>query len=250
MKNNLLNLKNKICLLSGCNGFIGKAISKKLLSLGSIVIGTDIKEDRSNSGLHMFIKADLNKKNEINKIVSKLKKNYKKIDILINNAGYVASGDKDKKLNKIFYNEKYENLNLTNTIYLTNSLVPILRKSQSASIINISSIYSSLAYDYSLYKNTKMKTPLAYGVSKAGLTHYSKMLSSALAPNIRVNSISPGGIYRKQPKNFIKRYLNKTPLSRMGHENDVANAVIFFSSELSSYITGQNLFVDGGYSIY
>jgi len=94
-----------------------------------------------------------------------------------------------------------------------------------------------------------MKAPLAYGVSKAGLMHYSKMLSTVLAPKIRVNSISPGGIYRKQPKNFIRKYLNKTPLLRMGHENDVVNAVIFFSSELSSYITGQNLVVDGGYSV-
>ena len=94
-----------------------------------------------------------------------------------------------------------------------------------------------------------MKNPLAYGVSKAGLMHYTKMLSTTLAPNIRVNSISPGGIYRNQPKNFLKKYLNKTALLRMCHENDVANAAAFFSSELSSYITGQNLIVDGGYSV-
>ena len=93
-----------------------------------------------------------------------------------------------------------------------------------------------------------MNTPLAYGVSKAGLMHYAKMLSTVVGPKIRVNAISPGGIFRKQPKKFIKRYLNKTPLLRMGNENDVANAVIFLSSELSNYITGQNLIVDGGYS--
>ena len=175
---------------------------------------------------------------------------FKKIDILINNAGYVSDSSISKLTDsKIFYNEKYANLNLTNSIYLTNSLVPLIKKSKSASIINICSIYSLLAYDYSLYKKTNMKTPMAYGVSKAGLMHYTKMLSTALAPGIRVNSISPGGIFRNQPKKFIKRYLDKTPLSRMGHENDVANSVIFLSSELSSYITGQNLVVDGGYSV-
>ncbi len=94
-----------------------------------------------------------------------------------------------------------------------------------------------------------MRPPMAYGVSKAGLMHYTKMLSTALAPGIRVNSISPGGIFRNQPKKFIKRYLSKTPLSRMGHENDVANSVIFLSSNLSNYITGHNLVVDGGYSV-
>ena len=66
--------------------------------------------------------------------------------------------------------------------------------------------------------------------------------------NIRINSISPGGIYRKQPKKFIKKYLEKTPLKRMCKEEDVANAVVFFSSDLSNYITGQNLIIDGGYS--
>lgn len=248
MKNNIINLKNKTIFITGSNGFIGKEISKKFLTLGSKVIGSDLQEDKFNNKLNMFFRVNLNNKNEIDSMVYKIKKKYKKIDILINNASYVGSDDKDFKKDKIFYNEKYENLNLSNTIYLTNSLVPMLKKSQSASIINISSIYSSLAYDYNLYKNTKMRAPLAYGVSKAGLVQYSKMLASALGPKIRINSISPGGIYRNQPKKFIKKYLEKTPLKRMCREEDVANAVVFFSSDLSNYITGQNLIIDGGYS--
>ena len=87
-----------------------------------------------------------------------------------------------------------------------------------------------------------IKIPLGsmgYGVSKAGLKHYTKLLSTALAPKIRVNSVSPGGIYRKQPRKFIKRYIEKTPLLRMGNEPDVVNAVIF-SSNMSSYITSRS----------
>ena len=93
-----------------------------------------------------------------------------------------------------------------------------------------------------------MGNPAAYAASKGGLIQLTRWLSTTLAPEIRVNSISPGGIFRNQPKKFIRRYLDKTPLSRMGHEDDVANTVIFLSSELSSYITGQNIIVDGGYS--
>ena len=74
------------------------------------------------------------------------------------------------------------------------------------------------------------------------------MLSNIVAPKIRVNAISPGGIVRNQPKKFIKRYLSKTPLKRMGREEDIVNAIIYISSDLSSYVTGQNLIVDGGYS--
>ena len=168
---------------------------------------------------------------------------------MVNNASYVGTSNlDDKKANKLFYNEDYENLNLRNTIYFTNKLSSLLIKSKKASVINICSIYSFLGYDYNLYRGTKMRAPIAYGVSKAGLRHYSKMLSNILAPHIRVNSISPGGIFRNQPKLFVNRYLKKTPLSRMGTEDDVVNAIIFFSSDLSSYITGQNLVVDGGYS--
>ena len=249
MNNNFINLKNKLCLITGSNGHIGNAICKRLIKLGAIIIHTDIKKNKMKSKNSFFYKADLNSKNDIDALVQKINKKFKRIDILVNNAGYVEASDIDKKYNKLIYNEEYTKLNLNNTIYLTESIIPILRKSKEASIINICSIYSFLAYDYNLYKGTEMKKPLAYGVSKAGLMHYTKMLSTSLAPKIRVNSISPGGIFRNQPNKFVKKYLLKTPLGRMGHENDVANAVVFFSSELSSYITGHNLVVDGGYSV-
>ena len=249
MKNNLINLKNKFCFVTGSNGYIGKKICEKLLELGAIVIHTDIKKNKIKSKNSFFYKTDLTSKKEIDVLVKKINKQFKKIDVIINNAGHIAEADKSKKNQKIVYNEEYTRINLDNTIYLTQSLISNLKKSKNGAIINICSIYAFLAYDYELYKGTSMINPLAYGVSKAGLMHYTKMLSTLLAPKIRVNSISPGGIFRNQPRKFIKKYLLKTPLGRMGHEDDIANAVIFFSSELSNYITGQNLVVDGGYSI-
>jgi NAD(P)-dependent dehydrogenase (short-subunit alcohol dehydrogenase family) len=248
MNQNIINLKNKICLVTGSNGYIGKIICEKLLKLGAKVIHTDIKKNKIKSKNSFFFKADLTSKKEIGILVEKINKKFKKIDILINNAGYVGTSSL-KNDNKFSYNEEYVKLNLNNTILLTESIIPSLKRSKNGSIINICSIYSFLGYDYNLYKGTQMKSPLGYGVSKAGLMHYSKMLSTSLAPKIRVNSISPGGIFRDQPISFVKKYLLKTPLNRMGNEKDVANAVIFFSSELSSYITGQNLVVDGGYSV-
>ena len=244
----MLNLKNKICIVTGCNGYVGKTIVKKLYALGVKIIGTDIIQ-KNDKKLKYFYKLDLNKKIEIENFAKIINRKFKKIDILVNNASYVGTSKVGKNnFEKTFYNEKFERLNLTNTIYFTNLILKNLQKSKSSSIINISSIYSLLGFDYNLYKGTNMKTPLAYGISKAGLSHFSKMLSSALPPNIRVNSISPGGIYRRQPKKFIKKYLKKTPLKRMCREEDVANAVVFFSSDLSNYITGQNLIIDGGYS--
>jgi len=248
MEKKIIKLKNKVCLVTGCNGYIGKKIVEKLSRFGVSIIGTDTIIKKNNN-LKVFIQANLESKKEIDLLIKNINKKFKKIDILINNAAYVGTSETGKQNNeKTYYNEKFEKLNLSNTIYLTNSLLNILKKSNSSSIINISSIYSFLGYDYNLYKDTNMKKPLAYGISKAGLVQYTKMLSNIVAPKIRVNAISPGGIFRNQPKKFIKKYINKTPLRRMGTEEDIVNTVIFLASNLSSYVTGQNLIIDGGYS--
>jgi NAD(P)-dependent dehydrogenase (short-subunit alcohol dehydrogenase family) len=124
-----------------------------------------------------------------------------------------------------------------------------MNKSKNASIINISSIYGVNAPDWNLYQDTNINNPAAYSISKAGLIYMTKWLASTLAPNIRVNAISPGGILRQQEKLFIKKYNEKTLLNRMATESDVSEPVLFLASNMSSYITGQNLIIDGGWTI-
>lgn len=140
-------------------------------------------------------------------------------------------------------------VNLTAVFHLCQGLAPLLRNSEGGSIINIGSIYGSLAPDWGLYAGTEMGNPAAYGVSKAGLMQLTRWLSSTLAPDIRVNAISPGGIYRNQPQEFVDRYEKKTPLKRMATEDDIRGAVALLSSDLSCYITGQVLCIDGGFGI-
>ena len=122
-------------------------------------------------------------------------------------------------------------------------------KSKNASIINISSIYGVCAPDWDLYKDTEINNPAAYSVSKAGIVHMTKWLASTLGPKIRVNCVSPGGVYRNQSSKFIKKYESKTLLKRMATEKDIVGPVVFLSSPAASYITGINLLVDGGWTI-
>ena len=105
------------------------------------------------------------------------------------------------------------------------------------------------APDWNLYEGTSMNNPAAYGASKAGLIQLTRWLSSQLAPQVRVNSISPGGIFRNQEKEFVKRYESKTPLGRMATEDDLKGAIAYLASDLSKYVTGQNLSVDGGWGV-
>lgn len=129
-------------------------------------------------------------------------------------------------------------------------LTPILKSSKGASVINISSIYGAIAPNWELYKGLDMANPAAYSVSKGGLIQLSKWLSTTLAPDIRVNSISPGGILRSQPDEFVERYEQRTPLKRMANEDDFRGAIAYLGSDLSRYVTGQNIFVDGGWSVW
>jgi NAD(P)-dependent dehydrogenase (short-subunit alcohol dehydrogenase family) len=100
-----------------------------------------------------------------------------------------------------------------------------------------------------LYEGTSLSNPAAYATSKGGLIQFTRWLASTLAPEIRVNTISPGGVLRDQPKAFIDRYEAKVPLKRMAHADDIVGALSYLASDLSSYVTGTNLEVDGGWGI-
>jgi len=99
-----------------------------------------------------------------------------------------------------------------------------------------------------LYQGLDMSNPAAYGASKGGLIQLTRWLASTLAPGIRVNLVSPGGIERNQPAEFVARYSRKTPLDRMGTEADLLGVTTFLLSEAANYVTGQNFHVDGGFS--
>ena len=95
-----------------------------------------------------------------------------------------------------------------------------------------------------------MGNPAAYAASKGGLLQLTRWLSTTLAPSVRANAISPGGVYRNQPISFVKRYEARTPLGRMATEEDIVGAVVYLASDLSTYVTGQNLIVDGGWTAW
>ena len=101
-----------------------------------------------------------------------------------------------------------------------------------------------------LYDNNSLSNPAAYSCSKGALVQLTRWLATTLAPQIRVNSISPGGISRSQPENFTEKYNSKTPLARMAIEDDFSGSIAYLASDLSCYLTGQNIIVDGGFSIW
>lgn len=252
----------KNILITGGAGFLGQKICNYFLNNNTRVICLDNIDEGSSyikknlkkyKKKFYYLKCNLENYDEIKNTIKEIKK-FNTVDVLINNAA--ITGDALKKgWNEKFHNQSYDNferalrVNLLSVFEISKCLKYQMNKSKSPSIINISSIYAKLAHDKKLYSKTNINNPAAYSASKAALDQLTRWLASELSPKIRVNSILPGGIKRKQSKLFINKYISKTLLNRMATEDDILNLVVFLSSTKSSYITGQNIVIDGGYSI-
>ena len=181
--------------------------------------------------------------------LSTMRGRWGRLDVLFNNAGMGAPPVPLEDLDVAVWKQVVD-VNLTAVFDLCQGLFPILRNAKGASIINIASIYGQYGPDWALYEGTSLSNPAAYGASKGGLIQFTRWLATTISPQVRVNAISPGGVSRNQPEAFVKRYEVKTPLRRMATEEDFRGAVAYLASDLSNYVTGQNLVVDGGWGAW
>lgn len=260
----LINLGSRVTIVTGATGHLGKVISETLAELGSNLILIDRPESdfstmicnlKSRWGVEAeAYSCDLELPNKRKELISSIVNSHNELDCLINNAAFVGTSELsgwnvpfEQQTSETF--SRALEVNLTAVFDLVKGFSTPLKKSKVANIINIASIYGMFAPDWNLYEGTAMNNPAAYGVSKAGLIQLTRWLSSQLAPQIRVNSISPGGIFRNQEKEFVERYESKTPLRRMATEDDLKGAIAYLASDLSKYVTGQNLSVDGGWGV-
>ena len=261
----LMTLKGRVALITGGAGHIGSVIGETLAELGANVVLLDIFKEPCFSVSEVISKeydvdtlpliVNLADEKEVKKISQKIIKNFKRLDILVNCAalggasklkGWTTSFEKQ---NTSTWRKALE-INLTAPFLLTQLCAPALKKSGYGSVINISSTYGVIGPDMRLYKGTNMGNPAAYASSKGGLIQLTRWLATVLAPEIRVNAVTIGGVWRNQPEIFRKRYIERTPLRRMATEEDIKGIIAYLASDLSTYVTGQNIVVDGGWTIW
>lgn len=243
-----MNKKNII--LTGSQGYLGILIQKKLKDLNYNFIKIDNKRNLSQNNNHYF-KTNLNSENEVKKTLVKIKRKYKKIDILINAAALQVFSDFEKRTFREI-NEML-NVNLRAAIIFSQFVfINYFKKIKKGHIINIASIFGIRSPSFSNYKTGDRKSSETYGATKAGLIQLTKYLANYMSSyNVRVNCISPGGIENNkvQSKSFIKRYSKLNPMKRMAKPDEIINFLIFLISENASYCNGQNFIIDGGYTI-
>jgi NAD(P)-dependent dehydrogenase (short-subunit alcohol dehydrogenase family) len=208
-----------------------------------------------SSDLAEAIICDLGDVEAVRSVAGSIDSSFGRLDILVNCAALVGTSALEGWA--VPFEEQSaetwrlaQDINLLAPFVLTQACVRLLGESGKGSVINVASIYGVVGPDYSLYGDSGMGNPAAYAASKGGLIQLTRWLATTLAPDIRVNSITPGGILRGQAESFIGRYQEKTPLRRLGTEEDLKGAVAFLASQMSSYVTGHNLVVDGGWTAW
>lgn len=240
-------IKNKVIVVTGGNGLLGKQMVKLFREEGAMVISADIffSEKKDDNFL-----IDITDENSVKEGIAEIVQKYGKIDGWVNNA-YPRTQDWGDKFEDITFESWRKNIDMhLNGYFLCcQKILEYMKTQGSGSLVNMSSIYGLLGPDFMIYEGTEMTMPGAYSAIKGGVNNLTRYLASYYGTyQIRVNTVSPGGIFDNQPESFVDKYSTKVPLKRMGNPNDVVSAVYYLLCDESSYVTGHNLIVDGGWS--
>lgn len=241
-------LKDKIIIVTGGNGLIGKQIINEIKQEGGRAINLDINNPKKSVNDNYFFDiTDSNMKSNLLAILD----NYPKIDGLVNNA-YPRTTDWGNKLENVSLDSFSKNIEwqLSSVFEITKYVTNIMKVKSNGSVVSIGSIYGIVGNDFSIYDGTGKTSPVAYSAIKGGLISMNRYFASYFGSNkIRYNCVSPGGVFDNQDQIFVNNYIKKVPLKRMCEPGDISGITIFLLSDKSQYITGQNIAVDGGWTI-
>jgi NAD(P)-dependent dehydrogenase (short-subunit alcohol dehydrogenase family) len=261
----LMNLKGRVACITGGAGHIGSAMADALAEVGCSIVVVDCDAERTSAAatrLHQTFQADtlpiiadLASEDQLRSIPEKIAKRFGRLDILIHSAAFVGTSSLEGWAVP-FVDQRADawrralEVNLTAVFLLTQACTQALRASGHGTVINVGSIHGMAGPDMRLYEGTSLGNPAAYAASKGGLIQLTRWLATTLAPQVRVNTITPGGVWREHSDPFHSRYASRTPMARMAVEEDFKGAALYLASDLSLYVTGHNLVVDGGWTAW
>ncbi|QZA89088.1 SDR family oxidoreductase [Salinarchaeum sp. IM2453] len=250
---NMFSLSGKTILVTGSCGLVGKEICKALPEFGANVIATDV-DDAKGKELEETVKGvryshlDITAPEQVKSAMSSMDQ----IDGVVNTA-YPRNKNYGNNFEQVAYKDWVENVTMhLGGYYLVcrEAILNMLDANTIGSVVNFGSIYGIQAPDFRVYEGLDMTSPIEYSAIKAGVINFTRYIASYFGGDgIRANVISPGGIYNGQPSSFVEEYESRVPLDRMAETEDIIGTVVYLLSEASSYVTGENIVVDGGWTI-
>ncbi len=267
---NLFDLTGRVAVVTGACGQLGAEYVKTLLAAGASVAAFDLREPAPGSALAvldparlLFAKVDITSRAQITRGLDVVCERLGEPRILVNNAAIDAPPDATETETGPFEDypesswQQMMDVNLTGMFLSCQVIGGRMAQSGGGSIVNIASIYGILSPDQRLYEYRAARTgkpffkPVAYCVTKSGVLNLTRYLATYWAQkHVRVNTLTLGGVYNDQDEAFLRNYNAKVPLARMARADEYNGAILFLASDASSYMTGANLVVDGGFSAW
>jgi 2-deoxy-D-gluconate 3-dehydrogenase len=272
------NLTGKVAIVTGGPGLLGQEFCRTLVEAGAAVVVADINADGVNAVASQLIKSeyhalgvatDVTQPESVHALVQETLSTFGRLDILVNSAALdpkfdpeaLAKMAKHGEVSGAFENYPLQSwkaaldVNLTGMFLCCQAAVaPMLAQGKKGSIINICSTYGLVAPDQRIYQRDGKQTsykPVYYSVTKAGVLGLTRYLSAYYAgTEIRVNALTPGGVYNNHDEVFLKAYTARTVMGRMANKDEMNGALLYLASDASSYMTGSNLVVDGGWTAW
>ncbi|PSR52458.1 gluconate 5-dehydrogenase [Adhaeribacter arboris] len=256
---NPFSLKNKVILITGGYGYLGRHITKGLLDSGAQVVVLGRNEEKFKSAFNysnpdlIFQKTDISSSSEVDSSFQQLYQKFGRIDALINNAIY-SKGQQPLNITDEEFAFTLDG-NLGSVYRCIKAITPYFMQQQGGRVINVSSMYGMVSPEFSIYKNHEAYlNPPHYGAAKAGLLQLTRYFACYLGKNnILVNAVSPGPFPSEkvqESESFISNLRAKSPLGRIGNPAELKGIFVFLCSDEATYITGQNLVVDGGWTAW
>ncbi len=273
MRDKLFDVQDKIVVITGGLGQLGREFTTTLVERGARVAIFDVRRSGKNTddnvskmkkeSSEIFVApVDVTERDSIESGLREVKTRWGVPDALINNAALDSPPNAPAEENGPFENYPADSLDEimrvnVNGVFLASQVIGgEMARGRGGSIINISSIYGMVSpdqriYDYRRRSGKEFFKPAAYAVSKSALLNLTRYLATYWAEkNVRVNTLTFGGVFNHQDDEFLKGYCSRVPVGRMAHENEYNGAIIFLISAASSYMTGSNLVIDGGWTAW
>jgi NAD(P)-dependent dehydrogenase (short-subunit alcohol dehydrogenase family) len=271
----MFKLKGKVSIVTGACGMLGQKHLEILASAGSNLVVADMTDnieevaDRIANEYDVKtlpVKVDISKKDQVLSMVEQAWKRFDKIDILINNAGFTVKGAGGRFEDYFARFEDYPldlwesalQTNITGTMLCCQAVSRTMLRQRNGVILNIASIAASSAPDHRIYEGItppyglkSFNNPPSYMTSKAAVVGLTKYLAAYWqGTGIRINSLSPGGVFDNHDPKFEQNYSRRVPMGRMAKKDEYQGAVLFLVSDASSYMTGADVVADGGLSVW
>ncbi len=263
---NLFRLDGQVAIVTGAAGLLGEQHAIALADCGARLVLTDLREDKCReraaeltrrTGMPALgLAGDVTSKASWEQVLARALAEFGQVDILVNNAGF-TNQSRSANYAAPFPDFPVEDWNAILGVNLTGTFLGCqvvgrhMLERRAGSIINLASLYGVVSPNHRMYPGTGIAQPSAYSVSKAGVIALTRYLGTLWAEQgVRVNCITPGGVFNQHPDLFTQRFSALVPMGRMERKDELRGAVVFLASAASAYCVGHNLVVDGGWTVW